>query len=139
MHSKIPLLNPKRYVRPVQVHSLEEVDRDRTMAAWYWDQSTGYLYFKMSSPLELTDPDQECPGDECLEWDIRREDGDDKPAICDAPVKPFVLKDRSKRVKPIKCRPDTRPEGLGAPIEQGFSPPVHPLGSCGYNASALGQ
>ena len=41
IYSKIPRLDPKRYLSPVQVGSLEEVDQDKTMTAWYWNQTTG--------------------------------------------------------------------------------------------------
>ncbi|RUS75789.1 hypothetical protein EGW08_016450 [Elysia chlorotica] len=138
VYSKIPHLNPKRYLDPMEVGSLEEVDSDDTMTAWYWNQTTGYFYFKFYSPLEMTDPDQECPGDECLEWNIIRNDGDDDPAICDTPVTPFFMKDRNARVKPPACLEPASPAGLGAPIESGYQPPTHAPGTCGY-ARASGQ
>ncbi|KAK3713288.1 hypothetical protein RRG08_043869 [Elysia crispata] len=137
IYSKIPRLDPKRYLSPVQVGSLEEVDQDKTMTAWYWNQTTGYLYFKMSSPMEMNDPDQKCPGNECLAWDIRRDDGDNGPAICDTPVIPFYVKDRNARVKPPRCLEPASPVGLGAPIEMGYQPPTHAPGTCGYSAASV--
>ncbi|GFO45232.1 transmembrane protein 2-like [Plakobranchus ocellatus] len=139
VYSRIIRLNPKRYLSPRQVFSLEEVDNDNEMRSWFWDQANGYLYMKIYSPLELENPDQECPGNECIEWDIIREDGGNEPAVCDGVVPPFVMRDRAKKVKFRRCRTKGSPEGLGAPIESGYVAPSTSSGTCGSPFKLFGQ
>ena len=45
----------------------------------------------MKSPYSLEGPTQECPGEVCLEINIKRNDGDDEPAVCDSPVTPYSV------------------------------------------------
>ncbi|GFR87714.1 transmembrane protein 2-like [Elysia marginata] len=124
IYSKYPELHPKRQLFPVWVNNLNDLDKDTSMKAFYWDKTNGYLYFKMSSPYSFSRPGQQCAGDLCLEVNIKREDGGDEPAVCDTPVTPWYFKDRYPRVKNRRCRYPSTPEGLGAPIETGFSPPA---------------
>ncbi|RUS75792.1 hypothetical protein EGW08_016453 [Elysia chlorotica] len=122
IYSEYPQLHPKKNLLPLWVNNIKQLDRDKTMKAFYWDKANGYLYFKMKSPHSLTGLGQVCPGDVCLDVNIKRDDGDDEPAVCDAPVKPFNIKDRSRRVRKSRCTGPDSPEDLGAPIETDYLP-----------------
>ncbi|KAK3713284.1 hypothetical protein RRG08_043866 [Elysia crispata] len=120
IYSKYPELNPKKNLFPHWAKSLKQLDKDKTMKVFYWDKANGYLYFKMKSQYSLRSLGQVCPGDVCLDVNINRNGGGDEPAVCDAPVKPLRMKDRTRVIKNLRCKGPDSPKGLGAPIETGF-------------------
>ncbi|GFS26533.1 hypothetical protein ElyMa_007057100 [Elysia marginata] len=94
------------------------------MKAFYWDQVNGYLYFKLASQHVLEGPDQKCPGDQCIDLVIKREDESDVPAVCDSPVPPYVhSEDPPEDLVQPACSGVSTSQGLGAAIESGFAPP----------------
>ncbi|GFO06519.1 transmembrane protein 2-like [Plakobranchus ocellatus] len=113
------------------VNSTAEVDADTTMKAYFWDQPNGYLYFKLSSPYALDDPDQRCPGNQCADVSIERVIGDNEPAVCESAVTPYIHPDSQSFEQLVEpgCNGTSSGAGLGAPIESGFVPPSS-VGTC---------
>ncbi|RUS89299.1 hypothetical protein EGW08_002906 [Elysia chlorotica] len=113
--------NPKidgRQFLPNFVSSLDELDADTTMTAFYWDKDSGYFYLKLTSDKTLERVDQMCPGDECRDVTIRRLDGGPGPAYCDDVATPFVTDQTFGPVPPPPpCKGHGSPEGLGAPVQ----------------------
>ncbi|GFR65862.1 transmembrane protein 2-like [Elysia marginata] len=75
---------------PLWVDTLEQLDQDTTMRAFFWDTHTGFLLFKISSNETFTHLDQEAAGDAIPQVTITRLDGGKIPAVCNSNVPPYT-------------------------------------------------
>ncbi|RUS91903.1 hypothetical protein EGW08_000305, partial [Elysia chlorotica] len=103
---------------PKWVDSLEELDADVSMTAYFWDKENGYLMFKMSSNETFSDMDQDAAGNIVPEVTITRLDGDNNPATCNFLVPPYNNPELPSPapVTHAPCSGPDSPKGLGAPV-----------------------
>ncbi|XP_046569439.1 cell surface hyaluronidase-like [Haliotis rubra] len=102
-----------------QLASIDELDKDSSGTAYFWDKARGLLFVKLVGTADRIDHEI-CPGRQCPYITIKRVGGSDKTVDCykDAYVDgPYTRKeDKSAPIpKPATCKIGT-PKGLGAPI-----------------------